>query len=52
MRQATDALNALSDVDNDDETRKRSARSLLRQLESRVSQTLDDLQTAKRSGDL
>lgn len=47
MRKATDALNALSDVDNDDETRKTLATLSLRQLESRVSQSLDDLQTAQ-----
>ena len=47
MRKATDALNALSDVDNDDETRKTLATLSLRQLESRVAQLLDDLQTAQ-----
>ncbi|WP_342321813.1 mechanosensitive channel MscK [Kosakonia sp. BYX6] len=47
LRQATDALNALSDKDNDDETRKTLATLSLRQLESRVSQLLEDLQTAQ-----
>ncbi len=47
MRKATDSLNALSDVDNDDETRKTLATLSLRQLESRVAQLLDDLQTAQ-----
>lgn len=47
MRKATEALNALSDVDNDDETRKTLATLSLRQLESRVAQLLDDLQTAQ-----
>ena len=42
MRKATEALNALSDVDNDDETRKTLATLSLRQLESRVAQLLDD----------
>lgn len=47
MRKATESLNALSDVDNDDETRKTLATLSLRQLEQRVSQLLDDLQTAQ-----
>lgn len=47
MRQATDALNSLSDVDNDDETRKTLSTLSLRQLESRVSQVLDDLQSSQ-----
>lgn len=47
MRKATEALSALSDVDNDDETRKTLATLSLRQLESRVAQLLDDLQTAQ-----
>ncbi|MFN1129808.1 mechanosensitive channel MscK [Lelliottia nimipressuralis] len=47
MRQATAALNALSDVDNDDETRKTLATLSLRQLESRMTQVLDDLQTGQ-----
>lgn len=47
MRKATESLNALSDVDNDDETRKTLATLSLRQLESRVAQLLDDLQTAQ-----
>ncbi|WLI78840.1 mechanosensitive channel MscK [Kosakonia sp. H02] len=47
LRQATDALNALSDKDNDDETRKTLATLSLRQLESRVSQLLEDLQTSQ-----
>jgi potassium efflux system protein len=45
MRKATESLNALSDVDNDDETRKTLSTLSLRQLESRVAQLLDDLQT-------
>ena len=47
MRKATEGLNALSDVDNDAETRKTLASLSLRQLESRVAQLLDDLQTAQ-----
>ncbi len=47
MRKATNALNALSDVDSDEETRKTLATLSLRQLESRVTQLLDDLQTAQ-----
>ncbi|MGK9173969.1 mechanosensitive channel MscK [Yokenella regensburgei] len=47
LRQATDALNSLSDKDNDDETRKTLATLSLRQLESRLAQLLDDLQTAQ-----
>ncbi|MFW0766040.1 mechanosensitive channel MscK [Trabulsiella odontotermitis] len=47
MRQATDSLNALSDVDNDDETRKTLSTLSLRQLEARVSQILDELQTSQ-----
>ena len=47
MREATNGLNALNDKDNDDETRKTLATLSLRQLESRVSQLLDDLQTAQ-----
>lgn len=47
LRQATDALNSLSDKDNDEETRKTLASLSLRQLESRVAQLLDDLQTAQ-----
>ena len=47
MRKATEALSALSDVDNDDETRKTLSTLSLRQLESRVAQLLDDLQTAQ-----
>ena len=47
MRKATESLNALSDVDNDDETRKTLSTLSLRQLESRVAQLLDDLQTAQ-----
>ncbi|SCC53495.1 mechanosensitive channel MscK [Kosakonia oryziphila] len=47
LLQATDALNALSDKDNDDETRKTLASLSLRQLESRISQSLEDLQTAQ-----
>ncbi|HDG1691141.1 TPA: mechanosensitive channel MscK [Kluyvera georgiana] len=47
LRQATDNLNALSDVDNDDETRKTLSTLSLRQLEARVSQAVDDLQNAQ-----
>ena len=47
LRQATEGLNALSDKDNDDETRKTLSTLSLRQLESRVSQVLDDLQAAQ-----
>ena len=47
LRQATDNLNALSDVDNDDETRKTLSTLSLRQLEARVSQSVDDLQNAQ-----
>ena len=43
LRQATDNLNSLSDVDNDDETRKTLSTLSLRQLEARVSQAVDDL---------
>ncbi|MTH44758.1 mechanosensitive channel MscK [Escherichia alba] len=47
MRQATEALAALSDVDNDDETRKTLRQLSLRQLELRVAQVLDELQNAQ-----
>ncbi|XPE24373.1 hypothetical protein ACNKHM_04725 [Shigella sonnei] len=47
MRQATAALTALSDVDNDEETRKILSTLSLRQLETRVAQALDDLQNAQ-----
>ena len=47
MRQATAALTALSDVDNDEETRKILSALSLRQLETRVAQALDDLQNAQ-----
>jgi len=47
MRKATESLNALGDVDNDAETRKTLATLSLRQLELRVAQLLDDLQTAQ-----
>ena len=47
MRQATEDLNALGDVDNDDETRKVLNTLSLRQLEVRVAQVLDDLQNAQ-----
>lgn len=47
MRQAVDSLNALSEVPDDEATRKTLSTLSLRQLESRVSQTLDDLQTAQ-----
>ena len=50
MRKATESLNALSDVDNDAETRKTLATLSLRQLELRVAQLLDDLQTANPAG--
>ena len=49
LRQATDNLNALSDVDNDDETRKTLSTLSLRQLEARVSQAVDDLQNAQNA---
>ncbi|RXK71536.1 hypothetical protein ET132_29615, partial [Klebsiella pneumoniae] len=39
--------NNLSDVPNDDATRKTLSTLSLRQLESRVTQTLDDLQNAQ-----
>ncbi len=41
------ALTALSDVDNDEETRKILSTLSLRQLETRVAQALDDLQNAQ-----
>ncbi|MGL5700102.1 MAG: mechanosensitive channel MscK, partial [Kluyvera sp.] len=44
LRQATDNLSALSDADNDDETRKTLSTLSLRQLEARVTQVVDDLQ--------
>lgn len=47
MRKAMASLNALSDVDNDDETRKTLATLSLRQLEARVTQLLDELQSAQ-----
>jgi potassium efflux system protein len=47
LRQATDALSGLSDKDNDDETRKTLSTLSLRQLESRLAQLLDDLQTSQ-----
>lgn len=47
MRQAVESLNALSDVDNDDETRKTLSTLSLRQLELRVAQALDDLQNSQ-----
>ncbi|HBC7879648.1 TPA: mechanosensitive channel MscK [Klebsiella oxytoca] len=47
MNQAIDSLNALSGVPNDEATRKTLSTLSLRQLESRVSQTLDDLQNAQ-----
>jgi potassium efflux system protein len=47
MRQAADNLNALGDVDNDDETRKTLNQLSMRQLESRVSELLDQLQAAQ-----
>ncbi len=42
-----ESLNNLSDVPNDDATRKTLSTLSLRQLESRVTQTLDDLQNAQ-----
>lgn len=47
MRRATAALTALSDVDNDEETRKILSTLSLRQLETRVARALDDLQNAQ-----
>jgi len=47
LRQATDSLNALSDVDSDEETRKTLSTLSLRQLEARVTDMLDQLQTAQ-----
>ncbi|HCB1498619.1 potassium efflux system protein [Klebsiella oxytoca] len=47
MNQAIDSLNALSDTTDDEATRKSLSTLSLRQLESRVSQTLDDLQNAQ-----
>lgn len=47
MRQAVNNLNALSDVPDDDVTRKTLSTLSLRQLEARVSQALDDLQNAQ-----
>ncbi|MBB1200413.1 mechanosensitive channel MscK [Enterobacteriaceae bacterium 89] len=47
MRQATDGLASLNDADNDDETRKTLNQLSMRQLEARVSDILDQLQTAQ-----
>ncbi len=47
MRQVAEGQSALSDKDNDDETRKTLTTLSLRQLEARVAQTLDDLQVAQ-----
>ena len=47
MRQATAALTALSDVDNDEENSQKFWSTLLRQLETRAAQALDDLQNAQ-----
>ncbi len=47
LRQAVESLNNLSDVPNEDATRKTLSTLSLRQLESRVTQTLDDLQNAQ-----
>ena len=47
MRQASDSLAALSDVDNDDETRRVLARLSVRQLEARVSDVIEQLQAAQ-----
>lgn len=47
LREATEKLNALSDVDNDDETRKTLSTLSLRQLEARLTQMVDDLQNAQ-----
>ncbi len=47
LRQAVDSLNNLSEVPDDAATRKTLSTLSLRQLESRVTQTLDDLQNAQ-----
>ncbi|WP_077264616.1 mechanosensitive channel MscK [Klebsiella sp. RIT-PI-d] len=47
MRQAADGLSVLNDKDSDDETRKTLETLSLRQLEARLAQTLDELQTAQ-----
>ncbi|AVR03155.1 mechanosensitive channel MscK [Pluralibacter gergoviae] len=47
MRQASDGLAALSDVDNDDETRRTLDRLSVRQLEARVSDVIEQLQAAQ-----
>ncbi|MEF3111398.1 mechanosensitive channel MscK [Raoultella sp. WB_B2P2-3] len=47
MRQAVDGLNALGDVPDDEATRKTLGSLSLRQLEARVTQTLDELQNAQ-----
>ncbi len=48
LRQATDALSTISTTDNDDAaTRQTLATLSLRQLEARVTATLDDLQAAQ-----
>jgi len=47
MRQAVDGLSALSDTDNDAETRKTLSQLSMRQLEARVSDVLDNLQSAQ-----
>lgn len=45
MRQATDALNALNDVDNDDETRRVLGSLSSSQLEARLTRALEELQS-------
>ncbi len=51
MRQATAALTALSDVDNDEETRKILSTLSLRQLETRVARGAGRFaKRTKRSG--
>ncbi|BDH46790.1 hypothetical protein TUM12370_28340 [Salmonella enterica subsp. enterica serovar Choleraesuis] len=47
MRQATEGLNALNQPVSDDELRQSYSGLTLRQLESKVSSILDDLQTAQ-----
>lgn len=47
LRQATDALNSISTENDDVQTRAMLASLSLRQLESRVSSVLDDLQAAQ-----
>ncbi|WP_297207079.1 mechanosensitive channel MscK [uncultured Pluralibacter sp.] len=47
MRQATDGLASLSDVDDDSETRATLNRLSVRQLEARVSDVIEQLQSAQ-----